>query len=336
MKKKEINKLFVKRNSLIDIEKLLAIFLVVWAHFLTPDNGGIHFLLFWIHMPMFFFISGFFFFYEEKKYSFLEFAKKKFLRLFVPFLLWSGISLVFNVLITKDFSMHFLINETVSIFLYARSVWFFIALFILLMIMRIAYDLSGIVKIPCVVIMLLFYIGFYFVPADEILTFYKLKEFALFFILGYYINSIRNRFPSFLCFDYRLLVIFIPVLVLYALIAFSFKLPQGHYVFHLFMQNVLWLIGCSIGLFSLIGFAAVLDKCSITNRLSMYGEYSMDIYCMHMFFVKLYKILFPDMRFGILRDCYLCVVACCVVASIVFVSQYLLKFKMYRLFIGEK
>ena len=75
-----------KRYDFIDIAKGLGILSVVWAHILLV--GWTHKIIYAFHMPLFFFISGFLF--NENKYqSFSIFAKKRFCRLVIPYLIYS-------------------------------------------------------------------------------------------------------------------------------------------------------------------------------------------------------------------------------------------------------
>ena len=74
------------RYEFIDITKGVGILAVVWAHILLI--GWTHKIIYAFHMPLFFFISGFLF--NENKYqSFNVFAKKRFRRLVIPYLIYS-------------------------------------------------------------------------------------------------------------------------------------------------------------------------------------------------------------------------------------------------------
>lgn len=74
------------RYDYIDIAKGLGILAVVWAHIMLV--GWSHQIIYAFHMPLFFFVSGMLF--NRGKYaSFGEFLKKRFVRLIVPYLIYS-------------------------------------------------------------------------------------------------------------------------------------------------------------------------------------------------------------------------------------------------------
>ena len=323
-----------KRSSLIDIEKLLSIIFVVWTHFL---KGSIIFLHL-IHMPMFFSISGYFFYEEILNYSFIDFCKRKIYRLLIPYFIWSCISYIFNIFISKNYTTNFLIEEFLSIFIYARSLWFFIALFVLLIMMRVCYEVSFRTKIPFIFCMLIFYIFIYFVPKDNIFAFYKIKEFSLFFILGYFLKYKRIQDKKIFDFDYRYLLLFFVLLFLIIKFAFKLELPEEKFVYSTLTNNIFWLLGCFFGLLFCIGLASFFYQFSfIKNKISYFGRYSIDIYVGHMFFVKIFNILLKKFNLGIFKDFYLLVLSIFVTLVIIFLSEkFLRKIKLYRISIGEK
>ena len=77
----------MNRNKEVDIAKGLGILLVVLGHqvdYFEADLVGVYRYIYLFHVPLFFFLSGMFFREQE---NFWNCFKKKFLRLFVPYLL---------------------------------------------------------------------------------------------------------------------------------------------------------------------------------------------------------------------------------------------------------
>lgn len=79
----------MKRLSYIDISKGFAIFFIVLGHTIVHSlNSHIVFnIIYSFHVPLFFIISGFTFDSINKK--FLDFIKNKFIRILVPYFIWS-------------------------------------------------------------------------------------------------------------------------------------------------------------------------------------------------------------------------------------------------------
>ncbi len=79
------------RYEYLDIAKGIGILTVVWAHILLI--GWSHQLIYAFHMPLFFFISGMLF-KKEKYSSFMDFIKRRFLRLFPSYVAYSIVTWV--------------------------------------------------------------------------------------------------------------------------------------------------------------------------------------------------------------------------------------------------
>lgn len=65
------------RNRTFDILKAIAIYLVVLGHVLDFYGLNQYPLISFLHMPIFFFVSGYFLYYSINKYSFQVLFKKK-------------------------------------------------------------------------------------------------------------------------------------------------------------------------------------------------------------------------------------------------------------------
>lgn len=71
------NELDEKRLREIDILKAIAIIMVVYEHVIVNTMGLYTGFVNYVHMPIFYFVSGYFFFEELTKYSVGKVALKK-------------------------------------------------------------------------------------------------------------------------------------------------------------------------------------------------------------------------------------------------------------------
>ena len=92
----------------MDAIKAFAIFLVVYGHSIQYISGvdfwnnRIFQIVYSVHMPLFFAISGFFFVGQENK-TFLEFLKRKSLTLLLPCFVWATLSAFVSLVTGGDF-----------------------------------------------------------------------------------------------------------------------------------------------------------------------------------------------------------------------------------------
>ena len=123
------------RNLAFDACKGLAIYAVVMIHVETVLTWRIPTET--VAMPAFFFISGYFFsryFLSSERGESKQFLKKC-KRLFLPFLVWSCVALIFNLVleILKNGGIigfaEIVRTQSFDIFIHARSLWFLICLF---------------------------------------------------------------------------------------------------------------------------------------------------------------------------------------------------------------
>lgn len=117
------------RDTFVDIVKGWGIILVIWGH----SSSFLFDEIYSFHMPLFFFLSGCFF---STKLNFVDFVKKKFKQLILPYIFFFIISCIYYWLLlfftnrfeTKDFLF------LIKIFPYDNNIpnaplWFFYALF---------------------------------------------------------------------------------------------------------------------------------------------------------------------------------------------------------------
>lgn len=286
------------RNQLFDTVKGIAIYLVVMGHLIISAESSLKTFIEVCHMPVFFFVSGWFFSKSYERYDVRTFLKKKILSLWIPYICWSSVSFFTNgiiLLIKRDAAG--LLTEMTDIFLHARSVWFLIVLFITnlicLAVFRCAARFScspyavGVAVWACMSVILQG--GGY----GEIFRIYKFSWLFPYFLLGSWCSgkrlslvpvSKRNRaLAVFLCVGAYLLIL--------RRFCSGMAYEEFYAGFHLSLCHagyyVIYYIGGCIGIALVFLVADIIkDRCRIMVRA---GYYSMDIYVLHMFFVKVFK-----------------------------------------------
>ncbi|OUO58208.1 acyltransferase family protein [Olsenella sp. An270] len=123
------------RLAVLDIMKALCILLVVWGHLLETsfDHTFVWNLIYMCHMPCFFLISGYLMYGAMGRHGPGLLIKKRVSGLLTPFVIWSLLAVAANTVsgVMRGGSWLECLGESVmSSFLYANSVWFFLALFL--------------------------------------------------------------------------------------------------------------------------------------------------------------------------------------------------------------
>lgn len=279
------------RKCEFDIAKAIAIYLVVVGHVrnnvLYDVGGGIWFF----HMPVFFFISGYFAEKSLCRYSMQEFCKKKIMTLIVPFFLWSLISIMLNSFLSiakNSFTFTFFWEEMQSIFIYARSVWFLIILFItsiFYMIVRrifnnkflFIYGLALWAAVSCLL-------------PDDVLRLYKFKWLFPFFFAGAMVKRANKESKKI-----NIFCVLAGNVIFYTMATFLYKtkifVDYTTYSYES-IEDIAGGILCYavsfIGIWAVLEVAGYLKKIRIVERiLSVIGQYSIDIYVIHMFLIKI-------------------------------------------------
>ena len=84
-----------KRDKVIDVAKGIGIILVILAHVLKGKNIFVLEVIYYFHMPLFFFISGLLSYYDKSN-NFKEFLLKKFKSIIIPYIVFSIISFIYS------------------------------------------------------------------------------------------------------------------------------------------------------------------------------------------------------------------------------------------------
>lgn len=128
-----------KRLDWVDAAKGLLMILVVIGHFPEEVENPYITFIYWFHMPAFFILSGLFFKPVPSEERIFPTVKKRFFQLIVPYIFFIVVITLLryiNIFINGDFSMEFMVDDLLSIFIggrFARGaygvIWFITTLF---------------------------------------------------------------------------------------------------------------------------------------------------------------------------------------------------------------
>lgn len=289
----------MKRNIYIDIAKCIAIYLVVIGHILSQVANKDVTLITFCHIPCFFLISGFLLRHTIVHYKNKYIFQKKISTLLIPYLFWSAISCFVNVVLLKfqgGATTASVLNEIKNIFIFSRSVWFLIELFISAIIFVFIVRFSEKFRINILLIAIPIWIVLSVLMPSEFLSFYKFKWLFPFMIIGYYIacqNEVRNMMIDFESKGSRILFaglsIAFPLLVLLTYNSgefskyISFSYDSGLSI----LYGLLYYVISFTGIISIYYLAWLASLTKIANIMADIGKYSVDIYVIHMFSIKI-------------------------------------------------
>ena len=277
---------FKERINKYDNMKGIGIFLVVLVHLdiLNMINHTANNIIQLIYLPLLFFVAGYF-----SKIGPDE-GIKSFKRLFIPYLIFTIITRLFNwfVLGKFDFSLIFFKTDF--------ALWFLIALFFMKMMLpivdRFRYPIT--ISIICALI-----IGF--IPLESsILGLTRCFGFFPIFLVGFYLkqskNNIQTPFIKILNLfnkHYKIITVLIIVATIIVCYYFDFRIftfIKGY------SGNMLYeVIKRAIVLGLIIGIVLIFDK-FMTNRqslLTQFGRNSMAIYLLHGYIKALFEKYIP-------------------------------------------
>lgn len=283
------------RNVSIDIAKGLGIMLVVLGHqydFFQADIGGLFRFVCLFHVPLFFFLSGIF--YREQE-SFLICLKKRFFRLYVPYLLANIFFFLFEMSRAcylgseYDGSLQWSnlwtscagFGPVLSMF--ARPSWFLLVLFRVFIIYKVLQILTGGNKWMMFVTTVVAGVCGAFWVKDSYLIGQTLVAMP-FFSLGHLLN-IKFVETSFLFKGGKRCVI-----------GLALSLPLLYYIslnqttimaLNKYGNILLMFFGALLGILAVIWVSKLVGKMSrLTSSLTFVGRYTLPILIWHMFVMK--------------------------------------------------
>ena len=288
-----------ERNKTIDAIKGFAIILVVLAHaiqrnILNSESNIISLLINSFHMHLFMFLSGYVIARSISKPEY-KWLFKKFIRLMVPFLVWSIIMFYmrnfdFSGLIYfgdafKDGLIHSLINCFPFPWI---SLWFLYVLFIfyaLLLILQIIEKKIG------MIIYVIIFLLLQFIPFSPFAAFglYQARWLCMFFFGGYLINMHKDKIPD-IKLVYKLIIIFsFPLLFIiyqYFNLARIWFYPWPISPTNAMLLTFKYLLAWS-GIAATWIIISSIRSTIILRPLSYIGLYTLDVYVIHLMILRL-------------------------------------------------
>lgn len=269
-----------KRLSWIDVLKGIGIIFVVLGHTHILFREYIYSF----HMPLFFFISGYLFI--SNKYGLVEFFKKKFKTILVPYIFLSFLSIIISFVVSNqeaDVSVTFkeLVLSTRNHISINQTLWFLTTLFIVEILF---YTLSLIFKsnyLKSILIIALSVIGFYTLSEPRLpLSIDSSLYYLLFYLIGNMTKNIKvlenkktfNVLSS-ICLTVSSILIVYPSGYNYIASKFSmcFYLNFGFSIFI-----------AMLGILACVKLSFMFEK---SDKLAYLGKNSLTIFALHIFFL---------------------------------------------------
>ena len=173
-----------QRNVTFDIFKALAIWLMVTGHLLGETSNLLLYVIYSFHMPLFFVVSGYF--AGGRCESWRVSLRKKVTGLLVPYLIWSAVSfLIHAAQFVWQHHPEQIGAEALDIFVYARSVWFLLILFLAAVLFDLTARVARRCHIPLVLAEIALWLGLAAAYHGDVLRFGKWVFLFPFYLVGY-------------------------------------------------------------------------------------------------------------------------------------------------------
>jgi len=318
-----------------DIAKGIAIWSMVLGH--LKIDAAIVRLIYFFHMPLFFIISGYFAWYSFKKYTVKEIILKKSKTILLPFISWSIVALLTNLLrefgvdgINTD-TLEFLLNKIKEIFCYNMSLWFLWILYVIFLLFALAF--WGEKKLGKWSYLIIYLIPFIFMRTPYLML-YKVAVNFIWFLAGYALHGFSYETNKIYTFLSKTSILYIP---LYFLV-FQCITINEFWQFYLFSFDTWFslrtLFVCVVSyLYTILGILFILEwivpfLCGSRPEhcLIKLGQHTLEIYAMHMMFVS-YILVVPDFikhNALICNFIYFPVYALCICIFIYILTKYVL------------
>lgn len=326
------------REEKYDLAKALAIYFVVFGHVLAQAGyKNLHMVIF-SYMPVFFFISGYFLYHSVNKYKFKVFFLKKLKTLFIPYLIWSAISFFLNILLLllhRKWNIQNIAKEFINIFLYARSTWFFIILFISsIFLAAFAYLIKNKYwKLLCIVAWIIVSLQ----PVDDLFMLFKFKWLFPFMMLGYCISEYKPNFLYANSLSWLKCILYIGIFIILSNVFYneSFFLGYSKFDYCTILEaivGIIYYIISTIGIISYIIVSQKLLNYNLGHKLKCIGQSTADIYVIHMFLVK---ILVLEIHYETIAYIYAFIQSAIIVFASLLIKYILRNSKLYQYSLGK-
>ena len=293
------------------------------------------------HMPVFFFCSGYFLQHSLNKHSIRELMGDKVRKLVVPYICWSFIAFSANMLlaIQNDAIIQIAGKEFGDIFIYARSVWFLIVLFITQFLSICFIYIGEHIHVNKYAIMLLSWILISICIPDVYFSIYKFKWLFPFHIIGMYYAENKEKLNGMR--KYRMVSILFPILclTLYNPLYYNMYLEFHYEDIKAGGMGAVYYLVSLLGILFVFACALLLEKTKLGNAYACIGKRSMEIYVMHMLFIK-FIVVVPPQLYGndsIWTYVYILLYSLIIIGLILLLAgKFLEKFRIYRIMVGNE
>lgn len=281
------------RKVCLDIAKGLGIGLVVLGHLIDyfgAEISGVYSFIYLFHVPLFFFLSGMFFKRED---SFRFFLKKKFIRLYVPYLLanifFFAVEIIRIGFLGDSYdgclSWKDLIEAMIGLWpvlsMLSRPTWFLLILFrvsVIYCLVHMAFKGNkNLMIVVCLLVGILAAVS----PIDDYMIGQTLTALP-FFSIGHFCT------PGFV--DNRRLFSTSSCIALSVLSVLSLIILSRYQATNVAVNcygNVLWFFtGAFVGIMLTLCVSKLLENSVIARSISFVGRYTLSILVWHVFLIK--------------------------------------------------
>lgn len=274
------NEFMKQRNQNIDILRGIAILFIILSHVL-PMEYTIHYVIDAINIPAFFLISGYLFYLSyERKSSVGEFVKNKAIHLLIPYCSWSLLSIAVKWIVGGDWTIKNLFYLMRFIIIQAGTVWFFLSLFIMYVMLIAGIFLSD---KYCKVFGIIPYVLILFCP-DNILGMHYTKWLYPFLVVGYWLAKYEKNIKQYLQKGKYIYWVGIILSVVTGGISYRFNLFEWnklHYVAGFLIVAILCVAFVYYNIIPLI-----VKNTWMAKHLTSFGKNTMAIYPISMLFTE--------------------------------------------------
>lgn len=301
----------IKRNVKIDIIKGIAIFLVLYGHYIQYTVLNIDYFensmfkfIYSFHMPLFALVSGYLFYDTLKRKNIKEVIYSRIKGLMYPIIVWTTINWAISSIAKRTIDL----IEWWKLFT-GTYLWFLWSIF------AVSICLALIIKLlpnksHIIAIVLGFFIMYLFPNSEMNIYIYP------FFIIGYYFKKNKEKLNSYLDNKHEILVIIIFIILLLLFKKECYIYTTGITIWkselHILQHIAIDIYRYTIGLFGSVSIIIIINKIFekipliIKKKLINLGEYSLQIYILQCLFFRIYtdicKKSFWNINKNILTD----------------------------------
>lgn len=292
----------IDREKWLDFVRGVAIVLIVLGHCCERINSTYEVsvlmpfrdILYLIHLPLFFCVSGYLYRAREANTSLKEFLPNKLLDLFAPYVFWGILIWVGKYFLNDYVSTQVTINNLLEMFYQpATFAWFLYILFIISILGKLLDMISSSLNIndsiiPCIISIIFICLYCFVLPLfPEIKIISRVCMYFPFYFLGIQFQKIKTKVS-----DQIILISFLVLFVLFALaIMIHFIFPQVLFLDYL---------GSLSGTFSIFLVAYYFkNKLNSEVLFCSLGKASIYIYILHPFILNALIFVFRHVGFDI-------------------------------------